>query len=270
MAANNDGNDIWIVDAATSATTRLTFDPAADAAPVWTPDGHRIVFASNREGGVFNLWWQAADGTGVAERLTSSPMSQFPTAVTPDGRHAIFWVNTGGASGRDVMMVSLEGGRPVTPLLQATDVDEQFPAISPDGQWLAFESNSSGQREVYVRPFLEVNRGLWQVSTAGARQASWSRDGRELFFFNGEGALSRAQVSVQGGAFRASSVERLLEPRYYGMQPLSLVARTYGAAPRGDRFIVVKPAPAAADATATDVILVQHWIDSLRRASPTP
>jgi eukaryotic-like serine/threonine-protein kinase len=172
-------DDLWIWDLGRQTLTRLTLDPGQDRFPVWTPDGRRIIFSSNR-GGVLNLWWQAADGTGTAERLTTSSNNQFLTAITPDGTAVVFNEATPTA-GNDLLQLALDGTRRVTPLLQ-TQFDERNGIVSPDGRWLAYESNSSGRFEVFVRPFPNVGGGQWPVSRAGGTRPLWARNGKELFY----------------------------------------------------------------------------------------
>ena len=101
--------DIWIWDLARETLTRFTFDPRLDSHPVWTPDGQRVLFRSARHG-PFNLFWQAADGTGAVERLTESPNNQFPSAFSPDGTRLVFREETA-TTGEDLMVLALEGGR---------------------------------------------------------------------------------------------------------------------------------------------------------------
>ena len=205
-------NDLWIWDLGRATLTRLTLDPGQDWFPVWTPDGRRIIFSSNR-GGQLNLWWQAADGTGAAERLTTSSHAQFLTGITPDGTAVVFNETTP-TMGRDLLQLALDGTRRVTPLLQ-TKFDERNGIVSPDGRWLAYESNSSGTFEIYVRPFPNVGGGQWQVSTAGGRQPLWARSGKELFYVGADGALLRVPVEASGATWNAGTPMKLLEGRYY-------------------------------------------------------
>ena len=255
--------DLWIWDLASATQTRLTLEPSTETTPLWTPDGKRLVFASNRADGVFNVWWQAADGTGSAERLTASPFAVFPTSVSPDGQQVVYWAGTPTA-GRDLMMVALDGSRRVTALLQ-TPADEWGGAISPDGRWLAYESNSSGQPNVYVRPFPRMDQGQWQVSMAGGRQPLWSRDGKELFFLSMDGEVIRMPVTADAGRFSVSTPGRVFEHRY-GSDPAGLVARSYDMSHDGQRFLLLKSASdSGAPATAPDVLLVQNWAEDLGR-----
>jgi serine/threonine-protein kinase len=194
-------DDLWIGELGRATLTRLTLDPGRDWFPVWTPDGRRIVFSSTR-GGVPNLWWQAADGTGAAERLTTSSNPQFVTGITPDGTAVVFVEQTP-TTGRDLMQLALDGTRKVTPLLQ-TKFDERNGIVSPDGRWLAYESNSSGTFEIYVRPFPDVGGGQWEISTAGGAQPLWSRSGKELFYFSADGTrcACRWRRAAQSGERR--------------------------------------------------------------------
>ena len=212
LSSNDQENDIWIWDLRRATLTRLTLDPGQDWFPVWTPDGRRIIFSSNR-GGQPNLWWQAADGTGAAERLTTSSNAQFPTGITPDGTAVVFNEATP-TMGRDLLQLALDGTHRVTPLLQ-TKFDERNGIVSPDGRWLAYESNSSGPFEIYVRPFPNVGGGQWQVSTAGGRQPLWARSGKELFYVGADGALLRVPVEASGATWNAGTPMKLLEGRYY-------------------------------------------------------
>ena len=174
-------------------------------------------------GGQLNLWWQAADGTGAAERLTTSSNAQFLTGITPDGTAVVFHEATP-TMGRDLLQLALDGTRRVTPLLQ-TKFDERNGIVSPDGRWLAYESNSSGSFEIYVQPFPNVGGGQWQVSTAGGRQPLWARSGKELFYVGADGALLRVPVEASGATWNAGTPMKLLEGRYYtGAAPLA--ART--------------------------------------------
>ena len=197
LSSLDEENDLWIWDLRRATLTRLTLDPGQDWFPVWTPDGRRIIFSSNR-GGQFNLWWQAADGTGAAERLTTSSHVQFVTGITPDGTAVVFNEQTP-TMGNDLLQLALDGTRRVTPLLQ-TKFDERNGIVSPDGRWLAYESNSSGSFEIYVRPFPNVGGGQWQVSTAGGRGRS------------GRGAARNCSMSVPMGRCCACRWRRAARP----------------------------------------------------------
>src|SRR5205823_9292057 len=205
-------NDIWIWDLGRATLRRLTLDPGQDQFPVWTPDGRRIIFSSNHDGQP-NLWWQVADGTGVPERLTTSSNAQFLTGITPDGT-AVVYSETTPTMGRDLLQLALDGTHRVTPLLQ-TKSDELNWIVSPDGRWLAYESNSSGPYDIYVRPFPNVAGGQSPVSTAGGRQPLWARSGKELFYFGSDGALFRVPVEASGTTWNAGMPMKLFEGRYY-------------------------------------------------------
>ena len=170
--------DIWIWDFARETLTRLTFAPGRDSFPVWTPDGRQVAFASNRDEPGFNLYWKAADGTGAVERLTESENGQRPYAFTPDGRQLVF-LEIDEELRRNLGALSLKGSP--EPLL-ATEFDERNAEISPDGRWLAYQSNASGQHEIYVRPFPKIEDGQWLISRGGGMAPLWSPDGRELFY----------------------------------------------------------------------------------------
>ena len=169
VAAQDQEIDIWVWDLGRTTLTRVTFDPDFDHYPVWTRDSLRVIFSSQR-GGARNLFWQAADGTGTVERLTDSPNQQNAVSVSPDGRRLIF-TETSPKTGEDVMQLELDGSHRVTPLVQSQSI-ERNGMVSPDGRWLAYESNESGRFEISVRPFPDVNRGHWQVSTAGGTAAA--------------------------------------------------------------------------------------------------
>src|ERR1700682_4675513 len=174
-------NDIWIWDLARKTLRRLTFDPAQDQYPVWTPDGRRIAFGSTRSGAQ-NVFWQPADGTGPVERLTTSPNSQYPTSVAPDGSRLIIWEATT-KTGFYLVQLHLDGARQAEALFH-TAFNELNGEISPEGHWLAYQSAESGQSEIYVRPFPNVDRGRWQISTSGGTSPVWARGGGELFFLD--------------------------------------------------------------------------------------
>ena len=169
-------HDIYVWDVARQVRTRLTFDPALDRFPVWTPDGSRILFASNRAG-AYNLFWKRADNAGSVERLTESPDVQFPSSISRDGRIVIFSDVTGGRS--NIHSVSL-GPEPVV-TMTANPHEGRNGVLSPEGRWLAYQSDESGQTEVWVRAFPDPSQGKWQISASGGQTPFWAPNGRELF-----------------------------------------------------------------------------------------
>jgi serine/threonine-protein kinase len=210
VSISDQEQDTWIWDLRRATLTRLTFAQGIDWFPLWTPDGKRIVFSSAGEGGSINLFWMPADGTGKPEPLTNGDL-HYATSVSPDGTQVVFYQNTQTARG-DLLKVSLEGDHRVQPLLQ-TPFDEQEGTISPDGRWIAYESDSSGRLEVYVRPFPAVAGGQWQVSTVGGRRPLWARDGQELFYLAQTGALMRVPVEARSTVWSAGTPVALLQGR---------------------------------------------------------
>ena len=277
VAANavvDQNSDNWVWNLARATLTRVTSDPAVDQAFVWSSDSQRLLFSSNRAG-VFNLFSQAVDGTGAVERLTDSPNAQIPTAVVPDGTRLVFSETTP-TTGFDVMALQLDGTRQVVPLVQ-TPFDERNGIVSPDSRWLAYEANDTGVFEIYVRPFPDVARGRWQVSTSGGAYPLWAPTGQELFYFTPEGTMMR--VAVAGGASRAATAPansaawpaglptKLIEGRYV-VTTGGNFPRNYDISADGQRFLMLKPRANDPTAVVPQIVVVEHFDEELRRLVP--
>ena len=234
----------------------LTFDPAVDERPRWTLGGQRVVFASGRDG-VANLYWKAADGTGEVERLTESQEIQAPYSWSSDGTQLLIH------DGRSIAVLSIEGERSVEPLLPGAA--PRYPAISPDGRWMAYKSLESGQDEVYVRPFPDVNSGRWQISPDLGDDPIWSRDGRELFYRGPGGQMMAVPVETEP-TFNPGNPEALFGgpyPEGGGVQ--------YDVAPDGQRFLMIKGGGGTdGPAAQSQIVVVQNWFQELERLVPTP
>ena len=268
-------SDIWIWNIRRQTLTSFTSDPGTDAAPVWSPDGQRLLWTSSRAGR-FNLYWQAADGTGSPARLTESPNRQQPSAFTRDRLRVLFAEDAGRAPAvQDILMLSLEGERRVTKVLDR-EFAERNPEVSPDGRWLAYESDESGQPQIYVRPFPAVTQGMWRVSANGGREPLWARSGRELFYLDPDGTLMAAAVDIAPGSvsFAWATPTRLMEDREFLGGPkvptgLDYLLRTYDVSPDGMRLLRIKAKEVGETQDAPQgLVIVQHWFDELKRLLP--
>ena len=255
-------NDIWIWDVRRLTLTRLTFDPALEQLPAWTPDGRRVLFASTRGGGVQNVYWQAADGTGAAEKLVASNTPEYPVSVSPDGTRLAVQQQSPG-TGSDIGVMTLDGQRRSTPLIHTTFA-EWTPDISPDGHWLTYSSNESGQDEIYVRPFPGVDGGRWQISTGGGTRPLWSKTGRELFYMNRDGVMTAVPVQVSSTTFSAGNPATLFDTKYFSGGGVN--GRTYDVSADGQRFLMIKESISTTSSTATpaSMVVVLNWFDDLK------
>jgi serine/threonine-protein kinase len=246
-------------DVAKKTLSRFTFNPGPDENAVWTPDGKRIAFSTTREGKT-GVYWQAADGTGVAERLAAGVNALYPWAFTPDGRSLIIR-DSDIKTAVDLAILNVDGRGALTPLVQQTS-NQTNADLSPDGKWIAYQSNESGRDEIYVRPFPSVNTGRWQISSAGGSRPVWARNGRELFFL--DESLRLVAVPVQAGAtFNSGNPAILFE---LPSTPTA-TARTYDVAPDG-RFLVIKFPKNDKTSNAPALNVVINWTDELERLMP--
>ncbi len=253
------GADIWIWDFARQAMTRFTF--TGGPYPVWTPDGERIVFSSF-DSGVGNLAWRIADSSAPLELLTEGSNSRYASSFTPDGAYLVFR-EEGRPTGLDIMILEMEGDRQAE-LLLGTQFNELNAEISPDGRWLAYKSNESRRDEVYVRPFPNVNDGLWQITTDGGMHPAWARSGRELFYRAPDGALMGVPVELQP-SFSAGTPTKILD----GSDLLGGPGRAYDVSPDGERFLMITGGEGSADAASLpSLVVVQNWFEDLKRLVP--
>ena len=255
-------NDLWVWDPRRTTLDRLTFTPGLDSYPLWTADGRRAVFSSERDG-ARNLFWQPADGAGAVERLTRSSDTQYPTAVSADGSTVIF-TETTPASGEDVMQVDLTRNHTVTALVHSSSA-ERNGILSPDGRWLAYEAGDSGQFEIYVRPYPNVTSGHWQVSTGGGTRPLWSHTGQELFYVSPGGAIMRV-VAERGPSWAATTPETVVKEGYV-TNIGAFLGRSYDVSPDGQRFLVLKSV--GESSTPPQLVVVQHFDEELKRVVRT-
>jgi eukaryotic-like serine/threonine-protein kinase len=256
-------SQVWVHDVARGTTTRLTFEKV-NANPVWSPDGKRLIYlsAANVLGsGPGTLAAVAADGSGQLVTLMGEGPDPSPTFVSSDGK-LVIGVRTSNLtrSGSEIWVLPLDGAKTASAAAEAKPqpfLDTRFThgnlQFSPDGKWVAYESDESGRNEIYVVPYPGPG-GKSQASNDGGTQPRWNRNGRELFFRSGAKMMA---VDVETGArFRAGTPRMLFEK----------VSSDYDVAPDGRRFLMLKPAATMPESTELHVIL--NWFDDLRRRVP--
>jgi Tol biopolymer transport system component len=249
---------IWQYDLSRDTLTRLTFEGNNNLVPIWTPDGKRLAFISNKEGPE-NIFWQLADGSGGLERLTTSDYTHVPHSWSPDGQLLAF-VEVSPTTGWDIWVLRV-GDRKTQPFLR-TPFNESVPRFSPDGRWLAYISNESGRFEIYVQPYPGPG-GKWQISTEGGTEPAWNPNGRELFYRSGDRMMA-VDIATQPG-FAAGKPRMLFEGPY---EPAPITNPNYDVSPDGQRFLMLKPVERE-QAVPTQINVVLNWFEELKRRVPT-
>jgi serine/threonine-protein kinase len=255
--------DIWVYDFGRDAMTRMTFDGKMNS-PIWSRDGRYILFQDQA-----SLSWTRADGAGKPQVLIQTKGVVFPGCFTPDGKRLAYF-ELGTETLYDLWTVPLENdgaglraGKPEV-LLQ-TSSDERYPVFSPDGRWLAYVSNESGNYQVYVRAFPDTG-AKWQISSDGGGYPMWSRSGRELFFESLDNRIMVAGYTVQGNSFMRD------KPRLWSEKTLANLVNTsknVDLAPDGKRIVAVMPAEGPeAQQSQHHVVFLENFFDELRRRAP--
>ena len=248
LAVDPDGatQQIAIVDLVRNTMERVTVE-WDNASPLWTPDGARLIFRSNAGGGVRRLYWQASDGSDAAEALSTSPRDEIPTSV--HGR-SLLYEDVDPKTKTDIWLMSLDDRTP-QPLVQ-TPFDEGGAQFSPDGQWVAYQSNRSGRWEIYLQA-VGSQGGRLQVSQGGGVRAMWHPSGRTLTYLKG--------LDVMRVPFSEPSGDGLGLP----VRLLSLVASDMllDVMPDG-RFVVLRR---GSTLPATSLNVVTNWFEHVRRST---
>jgi len=249
--------DIWVKQLPSGPFSRLTFEGTSNTRPSWSPDGRSILYISDR-GGDTAVWRQRADGSTPAERVLRRPRPVWEAQLSRDARWLVYRVTND--SSRDVYGTRL--GQDTTPVpLLASRFNEQAPALSPDGAYLAYQSDESGANEVYVRPFPRTSEGRWQVSTGGGRSPRWAHSGRELIYQSGSGDMMSVPVTTRP-TFSAGQPRRLFSfaTAFWstGINPY------WDLSPDDRRFLMVRLGTASQTPGGGQFIVVEHWLQELR------
>jgi Tol biopolymer transport system component len=192
--------DVWFLELERGGLSRVTTDASVDGYPVWSPDGSQIVFESTRRG-TFDLWRKASSGGGAEELLLETPDTDYPLQWSADGRFVIYQ-RTDLKEVWDLWALPMTGDNRTPFAVANTPFLERMGQLSPNGQWLAYETNETGRPEIVVQAFPEA-RGRWPVSTNGGEAPRWSADGRELFFIAPDRTIMAAMVTTTASTFGA-------------------------------------------------------------------
>jgi len=249
---------VWIYDLIRSIASRFSMDGSVYYVSWMPPDGKTLIFGWTNSG-PDNLYWQPVDRSVPMERLIQSKNTQIPASFSPDGSILVF-LEEYSATDCDIFLLDIKS-RKVTPFIN-TKNKEAYPEVSPDGRWLAYTSNETGQDEVWVQSF-PIKGASWQVSNHGGIQPIWSKDMRWLFYRNGDQVWS-VYVSTEKGFSPGKPELKFAKPGFGTSTPL----RCWNSLPDGQGFIMVKleqrkPEPVA------EMILVQNWFEELKRLVPT-
>jgi serine/threonine-protein kinase len=276
VLATREGSDLLVWDLQRRSFTRLTKEGGFDLNPTWTPDGTRLVWTSGRASrGGLDLFAQSADGTGPVKQLTESNNAQLALDITPDGRQLLVGL-TGPRTSLDMALLPLDPTgtlttRLATPTtLLATPFDERLGKVSPDGRWLAYDSNENGAFEVFVRPFPDVNTAKWQVSTGGGSQPLWARSGRELFYRGLDGSVVSVSIQPEGNQLRRGIPATVIAGSSFLNETMSLLPQqTYDVMTDGSRFLMIQEGTSSSIASGPVIVVVQNLLNELAvRLSP--
>ncbi len=245
--------DLWIYEVSRGLRTRFTFDPGFDRFPVWSPDGSRIVFTSNRKG-QYDLYVKPSGGAGTEELLLTTGLNLQPRDWSADGRFFLYESLGDQKTGTDLWVLPMAGDRKPYPFLQ-TSFDELDGHFSPDGKWVAYVSNEAGANQVYVAAFPGPG-GKWQISAGGGTRPTWRRDGKEIIYLSADDKLMAAEVNTKGSNFEVGAVKQLFQAK--AQRPGTI----YDATRDAQRFLVNT---SSAQKSTTPVTLVVNWTADLKK-----
>jgi serine/threonine protein kinase/Tol biopolymer transport system component len=259
------GGNLWLYEFARGVTTRFTFDSGWDPYPVWSPDGSRIAFSSNRSS-LFDLYQKTSNLAGQDELLYKSGDTKVPTSWSPDGRFLLYFNPVPPSR---LWLLPLGGGADRKPILvERSEFDQAVGHFSPDGRWIAYSSNESGRGQIYVRPFDESSAtgttaangmpvtGKWMVSKDGGTSPLWRHDGKELFYLSSVGGAAMAVEVSTSGVFQVGV------PKVLFKVPAGVLFWDVSA--DGKRFLMAAPAAASAAAQPKFTVTL-NWQAGLKK-----
>ena len=250
--------DIWILDLQRLALARLSDGPTEDLMPVWTPDGRRVLYSSNRAGN-FDIYSQPADGAAAAKVEYAGTGDQMVQTITPDGTHLLVQENF-----VDTSILDLAKPDRLEPFMH-TKFDDRLAQVSPDGKWFAYESDESGgQHEIMLRSFPDPSLHRAQISRGGGRYPVWGgKSTNELYYVTLDGAMMAVPIALEP-ELKVGIAKKLFD---FGPPPAGRSGSMYDVAPTDGRFLRV--ARVSDDARATQVSVVLNWQEELKRLVPT-
>jgi eukaryotic-like serine/threonine-protein kinase len=246
----NQNTDVWVYELQGEGVKRITFDPAIDAMPVWSPDSSRLAFASSRRN-VFDMYLKDANGGQEEKLIAHLDADEYPNDWSRDGKYLLY------ARGEELWFMAFPEMKGAQFLKTPSTVKNG--RFSPDGRWVAYSSNESGKWEIYVTSFPEA-RGKWQVSNGGGEQPRWRGDGKELFYLSSEGKVMAAPVT-EGANFDAGAPVALfqaspIEPGATSEQIFYDVSRD------GQRFLINT---AAKQTQVEPMSIMLNWAAKLKK-----
>ncbi len=254
MAGANERSDVWILDLARGTRTPITSGGANNFDPIFTPDGRDVVYQCEHP--VFDLCIRPADGSTSSKTLLASSHDKYPGSITPDGRTLLFHYSVTPYS--EIWSLPLGDSGKATPLLTSKTANLDAPRIAPNGRWLAYVSDESGQEQVYVSPYPDVMHARTQVSVSGGLGPRWTRGGKELVYRSRSGMMA-VSVNPTTGALGAP-IELFHGDYVGGVNAQSLGG--YDVTPDGERFLMVRRLPGT---EARSIVVVTNWIQQLER-----
>jgi serine/threonine protein kinase len=247
--------DVWLFDLASGNPTRFTFEPSQELFAVWSPDGSRIVFASDRQG-PRNLYQRSATGAGKEELLLKSDFNTYAADWSADGQFIVYWV-TDPKTKVDLWVLPLFGDQKPYPFLQ-TEANERNARFSPDGRWLAYISDESGINQLYVQGF-PASGGKWQVSTTGVYYLEWRRDGKELFYVSTDMKMMAVDVKGEGPTFEVGAPKVLFDLR---VPSFNSPQAQFAVTADGQKFLI---ANTFGENSSVPITVVLNWTADLKR-----
>ena len=256
--------DVWTYDAARRTRNRLTTNAAQNRSPLWTPDGQRIIFTSNRAG-YPELFWRSADGSGDDERLFARSrefLDVLASSWSPEGKQLLF--SEVSSNGRNAISRMAIAQRSEGEVLLQNESRLSFPALSPDGQWIAYMSEASDRAEIYVERYPQLGHRQ-RISTDGGTRPLWSHDGRELFFLSLDGRhLLAVPMRSSATTLDAGRPQVLFEA---GLSIGGVGAWPYDVA-RDGRFFILRDTQTESSGTPSNIAVVLNWFEDLKRRVP--
>jgi serine/threonine protein kinase len=243
--------DVWVMDLTRGGLTRQTFDGLADVGPIWSPDGTRMAFSSNRKGR-FNLYVASSNAPGGEQLLYESPNLKVVQDWSRDDRYLLFY-ETDPKTQRDLWSLDLTDKTATPRVVVNTPAEESLAEFSPDGHWVAYQTNESNRFEIVVQPFPDSRGAKWQVSAGGGVAPRWRADGKELYYVAPDSTLVAVPIlTATGSTFQTGTPLSLFSTGILGGGSVVMNRSNYATSSDG-RFLVAQP---LADASMPPIVVI--------------